>query len=781
VTAPSKPVSAAQVAAPPATAPKAAVTAPSQPVPHESAVTLTAKKRDVPSPPARGLAGAVPAAVVPPKTPAPPKSNHPDITAAVAEVRYLLAQGLNDDARAAYDGLAAEHEGHPQLVELGVALGVHPPPAATPPEPEPEPEAASAPSKPVSATAPAAVVVPPAAAVADEPPVTPVAAEPPATAAAPKLPAAAAAPKLPAEDEDDDADLGAAIDAVIEDAFGFEDDTFDGDEIVAPTSDVPDGVAPVLASESAVPRPAKAAGPALGALSSKGKAREASVAPSPAPTPAPTPADEQAPPSPGKSEAREPAAPAVVEANLGTIPPPEDGSAAPGPAPYGDYEPATLVDQLVDPDENADRTLANGSALELNEPVPADATTGGSPSADEIDEIEIELSDELEVDTSDAFESTTTLVPAGQLPGRPQAARSETHEYTVDQTVITKAPAAPAPFQAQRDPSGPKPALRSMGDVVIDLDGTQISGKSAAAGADMGTTLVPGDPTKPAAPKPYAAAPSQTLPGDAPRHTLGVQQTPRVVTGSVPLYSVEADVTPAPAVPAVLDAAPSAPPPRRPPSTSQRAVPTDPDAAQAIASSQAVRVVMLGPRGEAVAERTIMPGEALAIGSQGGDPWSDDRHMDAQHARLAPAADGVLVSAIGPSGVFAQVSERTRVRNGDQFKVGQSSLQYEHVAGGNSTGTWGDLIVTLREGQPPRVFPISGAGLNLGREDGDVTFDGDTYVSADHCRFVCEGNHLWIEDLGSSNGTYVRVREGEPVKFGTLLLAGHTQFKIRQG
>ena len=41
-----------------------------------------------------------------------------------------------------------------------------------------------------------------------------------------------------------------------------------------------------------------------------------------------------------------------------------------------------------------------------------------------------------------------------------------------------------------------------------------------------------------------------------------------------------------------------------------------------------------------------------------------------------------------------------------------------------------------------------------------------------------EGDEVWACDLGSSNGTYVRVRAGQCVAFGGLLLIGHTQFRV---
>jgi pSer/pThr/pTyr-binding forkhead associated (FHA) protein len=47
----------------------------------------------------------------------------------------------------------------------------------------------------------------------------------------------------------------------------------------------------------------------------------------------------------------------------------------------------------------------------------------------------------------------------------------------------------------------------------------------------------------------------------------------------------------------------------------------------------------------------------------------------------------------------------------------------------------------------------------------------DTFVSSHHARFTAEAGGLRVEDLGSTNGTFVEGRELEP-EVGVLLGAG---------
>ena len=48
------------------------------------------------------------------------------------------------------------------------------------------------------------------------------------------------------------------------------------------------------------------------------------------------------------------------------------------------------------------------------------------------------------------------------------------------------------------------------------------------------------------------------------------------------------------------------------------------------------------------------------------------------------------------------------------------------------------------------------------------------------CRVFGDDNGVYLEDLDSSNGTYIRVRTGQVVPFGTTLLVGQQLFRIEK-
>ncbi|MBC8068312.1 MAG: FHA domain-containing protein [Deltaproteobacteria bacterium] len=120
-----------------------------------------------------------------------------------------------------------------------------------------------------------------------------------------------------------------------------------------------------------------------------------------------------------------------------------------------------------------------------------------------------------------------------------------------------------------------------------------------------------------------------------------------------------------------------------------------------------------------------------------------------------------------------------RVHDGDQLRVGQSLVAYELAPSDPQSGRHGRLLLHVPPDGAVTVVPLGEAGVLIGRELGDVTLDGDTFVSSSHCRIGCDRDGVYVEDLGSSNGTYLRLRSGASVELGQSLLVGQTQFVLR--
>ena len=98
-----------------------------------------------------------------------------------------------------------------------------------------------------------------------------------------------------------------------------------------------------------------------------------------------------------------------------------------------------------------------------------------------------------------------------------------------------------------------------------------------------------------------------------------------------------------------------------------------------------------------------------------------------------------------------------------------------------SRGTPSELLVVEPSDQAGRRYPL-GDEITVGRAAGcQVTVD-DTYVSQLHARVFTRDGQLFVEDLGSTNGTYLnRAKVAGPMVMekGDRLQVGNTILEVQ--
>jgi pSer/pThr/pTyr-binding forkhead associated (FHA) protein len=97
----------------------------------------------------------------------------------------------------------------------------------------------------------------------------------------------------------------------------------------------------------------------------------------------------------------------------------------------------------------------------------------------------------------------------------------------------------------------------------------------------------------------------------------------------------------------------------------------------------------------------------------------------------------------------------------------------------------GRLVVvdssSLEEGD---VYGIDSTALTVGRSgDNDLPLDGDEYASAHHARFEPRRDGVYIEDIGSTNGTFVngiRLTNDRRLVPGDVVRIGETDLRFER-
>lgn len=204
-----------------------------------------------------------------------------------------------------------------------------------------------------------------------------------------------------------------------------------------------------------------------------------------------------------------------------------------------------------------------------------------------------------------------------------------------------------------------------------------------------------------------------------------------------------------------------------------------------------VRLTMVRTDGLPGAVHALATPEAICGRTGGSIRVADDPSVSPLHARFT-LRDGVLsVEDLGSlNGTFLRIHGPRRLGVGAELRVGRQLLRLEprglappstpgaRPFGAADPGSRFRLSQLLEGGGLGEVFPLGEGDNPVGREAGCVTFPADRYVSARHARLDVKGEVVTVEDLGSSNGTFVRLSGPARLAPGNQLLVGGQLLRV---
>ncbi len=221
-------------------------------------------------------------------------------------------------------------------------------------------------------------------------------------------------------------------------------------------------------------------------------------------------------------------------------------------------------------------------------------------------------------------------------------------------------------------------------------------------------------------------------------------------------------------------------------------IPAPPAAPAAAAAPSGVVLTALRADGSEAGSYALPVG-TVTVGRDLGSIFAGDSYLSPRHATFTPRNGKLFVRDEGSlNGVYKKLrrDEPVPLRPGEIFRIGQEIIRFETLAplpptpdgverlGSPAKGYIGRLALIIGRDVVGNAFPMPETGIHLGRERGDVLFPEDGYVSGLHCRLAPQNGQVYLTDLGSSNGSFIRLSSEAEVVNGDVLLMGQQLFRV---
>jgi pSer/pThr/pTyr-binding forkhead associated (FHA) protein len=181
--------------------------------------------------------------------------------------------------------------------------------------------------------------------------------------------------------------------------------------------------------------------------------------------------------------------------------------------------------------------------------------------------------------------------------------------------------------------------------------------------------------------------------------------------------------------------------------------------------------------------------------TEGAILFPDDPLLSPRHANFLYREGKLCVCDEGSTnGVFIRIHSPTRLESGASFLIGEQLLQVEALAPDfgpqpDAEGTYFyaspkraskmRLIQRLRGGDIGLIVRARGDSVTLGREGNDVNFPDDPFISGRHAEVASSPDGAFvITDLGSKNGTFVRIAGETPLVHGDYVFVGQQLLRV---
>lgn len=210
------------------------------------------------------------------------------------------------------------------------------------------------------------------------------------------------------------------------------------------------------------------------------------------------------------------------------------------------------------------------------------------------------------------------------------------------------------------------------------------------------------------------------------------------------------------------------------------------------AQGRAKLVLLRGGGGDG-AEYTLSASEHRAGREHGLILFPDDPTVSPSHAEFFYQEGQLMVRDLGSAnGTYVRIRTPVELGGSDRFVCGEQMFELRTVA--EAPNPWVDdvcftgsvvpedldfqLIQVLAGDRPGMVRGYGPTRVTIGREGCTLSFSSDRYMSHEHASVGRSGSTWTIEDSGSKNGTYVRIRADVPLQDGDTLFIGKQLVRV---
>ena len=202
--------------------------------------------------------------------------------------------------------------------------------------------------------------------------------------------------------------------------------------------------------------------------------------------------------------------------------------------------------------------------------------------------------------------------------------------------------------------------------------------------------------------------------------------------------------------------------------------PVDPAVAAPKADTQLAQLLVL--EGEEPGSVLPLNAEETAFGrAQGDHTFPLDIFMSGRHAKITKR-DGrfVLVDVGSRNGTFLKIRGATPLKDGDVILAGKQLLRFDpdHASGRPC------LSVMLHSGAVGDTLELKPSETTIGRTDADFTFPDDLTLADTHAVVARKEGGYFVSDLGSKNGTFLRVKSDVELEEGDIVILGRHIFRF---